>query len=337
MKISKKFKWPILCLITLIVIILTPLLALTKTNRDRREINYYESHIGNCETNAQKCFCVLDESSGNIINIPEREFLYGVVSTEMPARFENEAIKAQAVASYTYFCRARNLERAKDNASKYDFTVDTQKALNYITKEQRKVKWGNHFDEFEEKIENAVDSVFGEIIEDEGEPILAAYHAISSGITEKSEDVFGGNVKYLTNVESSGDRAAAGYETIAKIDGEKFKGILSSKSCNLKFSKPCSEWIGTPKRSKGGMVKEIDICGKTFKGTEIRSMFALRSSDFDLWFDASDNKFIFKVRGYGHGVGMSQYGAQYMALEGNDYKKILSWYYPGTSIVKINA
>ena len=85
----------------------------------------------------------------------------------------------------------------------------------------------------------------------------------------------------MTNVESSGDRAAAGYETIAKIDGEKFKGILSSKSCNLKFSKPCSEWVGTPKRSKGGMVKEIDICGKTFKGTEIRSMFALRSSDFD--------------------------------------------------------
>lgn len=337
MKISKKFKWPMLCFVILTVIILIPLLAVAKSSRDKRKMNYQESHLNNCDTNVQRYFCVLDESNGNIMNIPDREFLYGVVSTEMPAKFENEAIKAQAVASYTYFCRARNLERAKDGGSKYDFTVDTQKALNYITNEQRKTKWGSHFEEYEEKIENAVDSVFGEVIEDEGEPILAAYHAISSGVTEKSADVFGGNVKYLTNVESPGDKVAAGYETTAKIDAEKFKEILSSKVSGLRFDAPYEKWVGETKRSEGGMVKEIDICGNTFKGTEIRSMFALRSSDFDLCFDGAENKFIFKVRGYGHGVGMSQYGAQYMALEGNDYKEILSWYYPGTTIEKINV
>ena len=337
MKISKKFKWPVICFITLIIIILIPLLAVTKNNRKQSGANYQKSSIGNCEANAQKSFCVLDESTGNIMNIPDEEFLYGVVSTEMPAKFENEALKAQAVASYTYFCRARNLERSKNGEKKYDFTVDTQKALNYITKDQRKSKWGNRFDEYEEKIENAVNSVLGEIIEDEGEPILAAYHAISSGRTEKSEDVFGGSVKYLTNVESPGDKIASGYETTTKIDSEKFKEILSLKFSDLKFDTLPEKWVGTLKRTEGGMVKEIDICGENFKGTEMRSMFALRSSDFDLWFDKVENKFVFKVRGYGHGVGMSQYGAQYMALEGSDYKKILSWYYPGTSIVKMNG
>lgn len=334
MKISKKFKWPIICALILVFIILIPLLAVTKSNREEQENSYQKLSIGNCDANTQTCFRVLDESNGSIISIPDKEFLYGVVCTEMPAKFETEALKAQAVASYTYFCRKRNLEHAKGSESKYDFTIDTQKAINYIAKEQRKTKWGSHFEEYEEKIENAVDSVFGEIIEDDGGPILAAYHAISSGKTEKSEDVFGGEVKYLTNVESPGDKVAAGYETTAKIDIEKFKEILISKSSDLKFDADACKWIGEPKRSDGGMVKEIDICGKTFKGREIRSMFALRSSDFDLWFDKAENKFIFKVRGYGHGVGMSQYGAQYMALEGNDYKKILSWYYPGTSIVK---
>lgn len=337
MKIVKKFEWLIICALILIFIILVPLLAVAKNKRKEGEMNYQKSSIGNYETSNQRNFCVLDESSGNIINIPDKEFLCGVVCTEMPAKFEIEALKAQAVASYTYFCRARNLERAKSGGSKYDFTVDTQKALNYISKEQRKTKWGSHFDEYEEKIESAVESVFGEIIEDEGEPILAAYHAISSGKTEKSEDVFGGNVKYLTNVESPGDKAAAGYETVSKVDTEKFKEILSSKYDDLRFDTSPEKWIGAPERTEGGMVKEIDICGKVLKGTEVRSMFALRSSDFDLWFDKNENKFVFKVRGYGHGVGMSQYGAQYMALEGNDYKKILSWYYPGTSVVKTNV
>ncbi|MDO4199395.1 MAG: stage II sporulation protein D [Clostridia bacterium] len=337
MKILKKLKWLIICIITMIIIILVPLLAVTKSHHNRSEINYQKSSIGNYEANAKKSFCVLDESSGSILDIPDEEFLYGVVCTEMPAKFEEEALKAQAVASYTYFCRARNLERSKGSNSKYDFKVDTQKAVNYITKKQRKEKWGSRFEEYEEKIENAVNSVFGEIIEDEGEPILAAYHAISSGKTEKSEDVFGGSVKYLTNVESPGDKTVAGYETTAKIDIKKFKEILSSKISNLKFDKQPEKWVGIPKRSDGGMVKEISICGETFKGTEIRVMFALRSSDFDLWFDKAENKFVFKVRGYGHGVGMSQHGAQYMALEGNDYKKILSWYYPDTSVVKINS
>lgn len=334
MKISKAFRWSIILIVILIFIVLIPLLAVTKNNHSKQSINYQKSSIENCDVNAQKCFCVLDESSGDIINIPDREFLYGVVCTEMPARFEGEALKAQAVASYTYFCRARNSARAKGNENRYDFTVDTQKAVNYINKEARKTKWGSHFEEYEEKIENAVDSVFGEIIEDEGEPILAAYHAISSGRTEKSEDAFGGSVKYLTNVESPGDRAVTGYETTAKVDTERFKEALSSKFKDLQFNIPPEKWIGAPKRSDGGMVKEIDICGRAFQGTEIRSIFALRSSDFDLWFDGAENKFVFKVRGYGHGVGMSQYGAQHMALEGNDYKKILSWYYPGTSIVK---
>lgn len=281
-------------------------------------------------------FCALDEASGKIIKIPDREFLYGVVSSEMPARFEEEALKAQAVACYTYFCRARNnFKNAKQKDKEYEFTVNTEKWINYVTEEGMKIKWGNNFDKYYSKIKNAVDSVFGEVVEEDGNLILAAYHAISSGKTEKSSDVFGGDLKYLTNVESPGDKLVAGYETHVEVTSNDFKNILTGQWNDCNFESNPSSWVGSLIRTEGGMVREINIGSHMAKGTEIRKMFALRSSDFDLNYNSDNDKFIFKVRGYGHGVGMSQYGAEYMAKQGADYKKILGWYYPNTTVAKL--
>ena len=335
MRNKKIIKWIAICVILLISIILMPLLAVRKCVYEIRENDCKKLKLCK-EDMGKRCFHVLDESSGKVIDIPDREFVYGVVTAEMPAKFEDEAIKAQAVASYTYFCRERDNQRKNSNYVGYDFKVNTEKWINYVSPEQRRIKWGEHFEEYENKIKRAVDSVFGEVVEDDGELILAAYHAISSGKTEKSADVFGGDLKYLSNVESPGDKLVSGYETFVKVDTEKFKDILNAKYSDIDFNGNEGNWVGESVRSEGGMVKEIRIGSKSIKGTEVRSMFGLRSSDFDLNFSPEENKFIFRVHGYGHGVGMSQHGAEYMAQGGSDYKKILSWYYPGTCICKLD-
>lgn len=280
-------------------------------------------------------FCVFDEASGKTMEIEDREFIYGTVATEMPVSFEIEALRAQAVASYTYFSKVRKDFRSRNGVGQSEITVNIDKWKYYTTKDNLKSKWGNKFEERYEKIKNAVDSVFGEVIEEDGNIILAMYHAISSGTTERSKDVFGGDCKYLTNVSSIGDKEVSGYETSAEFSKDQFKEIIIHAWGDCKVDMSPSEWVKDIYRTPGGMVKDITICSHKTNGREIRNIFSLRSADFDL--DYKDNKFIFKVRGYGHGVGMSQYGAQYMAKQGASYKEILSWYYPGTDLVKIRS
>ena len=262
----------------------------------------------------------------------------GVVASEMPALFEREALKAQAVASYTYFCREREKSRKDKNSNKtYDFTVNTAKWQNYIPKEQLKLKWGQKFEDYYEKIKSCVDEVFPEVLQDDGQLILAAYHAISSGKTEKCKDVFGSDLKYLTNVQSPSDKLVEGYETKVEVNTKDFKNRLNSCFTDCIFDENPDKWIKSPIHTQGGMVKEITIGSKTLSGPKVRAIFGLRSSDFDVIYNSEEEKFIFTVHGYGHGVGMSQHGAQYMAKQGENYKKILSWYYPSTSIKKFNS
>ena len=324
--------------IVFLSMILIPILSVCKSDEKSAlafGLNTQLEKSGNTLEKKEKdgeYFKILDESSGEILKVPDKEFLIGVVASEMPAAFEEEALKAQAVASYTYFCRARNKNIGKKD---YDFTVNTKKQENYIKKEQMENKWGSNFEKYYGKIANVVESVFGEVIEDDGEPVLAVYHAMSSGKTEKSADVFGGDLKYLQSVESPGDKLVPGYESLVEVSLENFKANLSkiNKDCNFE-SNPDS-WVKNITRTDAGMVKIINICGADFKGSEIRKAFCLRSSNFDINYDGNSDKFIFNVRGYGHGVGMSQQGAQYMAKNGNTYKQILTWYYPGTEIVKV--
>lgn len=329
----------VLCLLFLFMI-LVPLLAVS--NGENNFISVSEPKIENIIpkgknfSKTNNYFCVLDESKNEIINISDEEFLCGAVSAEMPAAFEKEAIKAQAVASYTYFCRARNNHKNSNKDEKsYEFTIDSQNGKNYISEDQRRQKWGENFEKYNEKIKSAVKEVFGEVIEKRGDLILAAYHAISSGVTEKSKDVFGGELDYLKNVESPGDKLASGYESEVKISCDDFKSKIKLNNPDAILDSDPSSWVGKYEKTDGGMIKKINIGTVEFKGTEIRKIFGLRSSDFNIVYDAEGKNFIFKVYGYGHGVGMSQCGAQYMAKQGADYRQILLWYYPDTTIERL--
>lgn len=319
--------------------VLSPLLALGRQpdEKSSQEV-FVAKKIFTAKPKNQKCFCVLNESTNKIDKIKDIDFLYGVVATEMPAKFEPEALKAQAVASYTYFCRLRNenkkRKQSNKNAQDYDFKINPDKNLNYISNDQMHEKWGKNYDDYYGKIKSAVDDVFEEVITKDGELILAAYHAISSGKTEKSKDVFGGDLDYLTNVESPGDKFATNYETNVKVKSERFKELTKNANYNCNFSYEPQNWVRKYERTEGGMVKWVEIGSEKIKGVDVRKIFDLRSANFDISYDKIADEFNFCVKGYGHGVGLSQCGAQYMAANGSSYKQIINWYYPGTKIVK---
>lgn len=311
--------------------ILIPLISVGKNQSPRAQSTNAEpgSPTNSVATSDNSFFYVLDESSNNILKMPANELLYGTVATEMPASYEEESLKAQTIASYTYFC---HLKESKPKTQKYDFKINPQKGLNFISKEQMEKNWGNRFGDYFEKIKNAVDKVFGKQITYNGKPIFAAYHAISSGITEKSADVFGGELCYLTNVESSGDKSAKGYETKTEFSKDEFKKILNDKNnCNLEILP--QNPITNCERTNAGTVKKITIGSAEFKGPDIRNFFGLRSANFKIDYIPQSEKFIITAFGYGHGVGMSQYGANHMAKNGKSYKEILAWYYPHTKLI----
>ncbi len=270
-------------------------------------------------------FKVLDNATNQVVSIDEEDFIILSVATEMPPSFADEAIKAQAVAAYTYFCHLR-----EESSNDYDFSVDSSTSNLYTTKEALKEKWKDNFDTYYNKFQSNVADVFGLKIKYNNETIVATYHAISGGNTEASQDVFGGQRSYLVAVPSPGDLFAPNYQTACEFTLEEFKSRLTEKWPEISLNDDPSSWITDIQRTESGMVKNMKIGSIDTNGIEIRNLFSLRSPNFDLKYE--DNKFKFTVRGYGHGVGMSQYGAEYMAKQGASYKEILLWYYPGTTI-----
>ncbi len=314
--------------------VLIPLVAVRKNKNNALEtisLNKPENMVlGKKSSLHQAKFKVFDESSDKILKIPEKEMIYGAVAAEMPAMFENEAIKAQAIASYTYFCY---LQSTKPKEQKYDFKINSQKGMNFVPEEQLKQNWGSRFDEYYEKIKNNIDSVFPMQVTYEGNPIFAAYHAISSGMTEKSSDIFGGDLPYLTNAESLGDKFAKGYETKASFSKEEFQKILATNNFKINVADSPENLIKNYERTPAGSVKNVLVGSYKIKGTDIRNFFNLRSSNFTVDYSPSENKFTITTFGYGHGVGMSQCGANYMAKQGQNYKEIINHYYPGTKLI----
>lgn len=262
---------------------------------------------------------VLKTKDGNV-TLSKEDYICGVVAAEMPALYETEALKAQAVAAYTYAVRC---SAASDE--EWDLTDDSKIHQAYIDEAARKEKWGENAEAYEKKIREAVNAVLGQCIIYEGEPIFAAYHAISSGRTETALNVWGNDLPYLCGVESVLDKQHENYKSEVVVPLDDFCKKLS-------LEKPADTSAVTSKieRSTAGTVLSFSVFGKTFSGGDIREAFGLRSANFT--FEYKDGSIKFTVLGYGHGVGMSQFGANCLAKEGKTYKEILLWYYPGTTI-----
>ena len=250
---------------------------------------------------------------GKTVKKELNDYLLGVVAGEMPAEFEEEALKAQVVASRT-FVLSRNL--------KVDNTTNSQV---YLTEEQMKKNWGNKYNEYKEKIQKAIEDTNNEVMTYNGEYISALFFSSSNGKTNNSEDYFTGEVAYLRSVDSHWDL------TVDKTN-KREKSFSVNELCEIfNITSPKLEIISY---TDSGYVEEMIVNDKSYSGREIREKLSLASSSFKI--EYSKNKYTFITSGSGHGVGMSQYGAQGMAKENKTYKEILNHYYKNIKIQSID-
>lgn len=273
---------------------------------------------------AYKSFKIKMSDSGEIKDIPADEYVCGVVAAEMPADYEPEALKAQAVAAYTFAC----YRKAKSKTD-YDLTDEPKTDQCYITEQQAREKWKDSADEYINKIKEAQQAVSGMILMYEGATALTVYHAMSSGMTENCADVWGSDIPYLVSVDSAGDRTADGYLNTTELSEDEVSSALSQFK---KAEGEADKWFSEPQRTAAGRIKTVKYCGTELDGGEVASALGLRSANFDA--EHIDGGFKFTTRGYGHGVGMSQTGAGYMAKQGSSCEEILVHYYPGCVLMK---
>lgn len=260
---------------------------------------------------------------------PLEEYLVGVVAAEMPALFEEEALKAQAVAARTY---------AVYQMESQGITVDDlmeNGGQSYQSLAERQENWGESFSTYESRIRTAVEETAGEILVYEEEPILAVFHAISSGETESAENLWGGqDLPYLQSVASPQDETSLEYTYQHTFSLEEAAALLQQADPQLVLaSGSLKEQMQVLSRSDAGYIQSIQIGNRTYTGQQIRTALGLRSTDFTV--EENGDEITFTTYGYGHGAGMSQYGANALALEGYSYDDILHYYYTDVSLKKM--
>ncbi|MGN0562386.1 MAG: stage II sporulation protein D [Candidatus Fimenecus sp.] len=272
---------------------------------------------------------VLQAASGNVIETDTVEYLVGCLACELPPDTPTEALKAQAVAAYTNVVRLK--ENPDGKAGDADITDDTGLHQGYYDEQTRREKWGDKYDAYAEKFSAAVQAVYRQKLTYDGKPITAAYFALCAGRTESATNIWGGDIPYLVSVTSTGDRLSPDLQTETVLSAEEMRTALSANSEIVLGENP-AEWITdlTVSDSESGVVTSVCVGGQTVTGQALRALLGLRSPAFTVSY--ADGSFYFTVSGSGHFVGMSQYGADYMARQGADYKEILAHYYPGTAL-----
>ena len=265
---------------------------------------------------------VLTES-GNVRQMRLGDYLTGVVLAEMPVDFDQEALKAQAVVARTYTCK--RMEHSKHDAAAV--CTDSSCCQGYRDPEEY-VEAGGQAENLE-KIRAAVTSTDGQVLSYDGALIDATYFSCSGGMTEDAVAVWGADVPYLQSVESPGEEDAPRYTDRISFTPENFRLLTG---CSGEGS--VGTWFGGVTYTDGGGVARIAICGEEFTGTELRAALGLRSTRFTI--SVEDGMVVIQTWGYGHRVGMSQYGAQAMALSGSGYREILEHYYVGALLSELS-
>ncbi|MDY3282320.1 stage II sporulation protein D [Dysosmobacter sp.] len=256
------------------------------------------------------------------------EYLAGVVRAEMPAAFAQEALCAQAVAARTY--TRYQLAGGSRHADTADICGDHTCCQAFLDKETAAENWGADAERYEAKVENAVAATDGQVILYDGQPILAVFHSSSAGQTKSAGTVWTEDLPYLRSVSSPEGEEVPNYYSRVELSAAEFREKFLAACPEADLSGGESQWVGEVKRTEGSNVESITIGGVAVKGSRVRTVFGLRSASFDL--EVGGGKAVFYVTGYGHGVGMSQYGANALAKEGKTWREILLHYYTGVTI-----
>lgn len=272
-------------------------------------------------------------SDGETESVTAAEYLPGVLAGEMPANFHPQALAAQAVAARTYIlykqlhgCATHPEADVCDNAA-------CCKA--WLSDTALRERWGEEYQTNMDKMRAAVEATDGLYLTYEGQPIQAVFHSSSAGRTEDSGNIWSA-LPYLVSVDSPEDSSAVpNFVTESEVSTEALREAVLSLHPAADFSDEPEEWLGGVYYNDTGRVAYASLGGAAVSGGELRSLFSLRSACFTLSYTGS--AFLFRVTGYGHGVGMSQYGANTMAEAGADFREILFHYYPGTELVQSGA
>ena len=275
---------------------------------------------------------LLHKNTGEVEDVALDKYLCHVVSAEMPADYEMEALKAQAIVARTYtIYKAKN--KKHDNA---DICDDSTCCQAWVSKENRLARWEeDKRDSNWQKIEQCVNETKGKIITYNNEPINAFFHSNSGGITELPVNVWGGSgMPYLQVVETAGEEGYSQYSSEVELSNDELINKLKEKYNDIQIDFTNNEDIKILDYTDGSRVKTIKFGNHELSGVEARSIFGLRSTNFEFVKEADKVKFT--VKGYGHGVGMSQTGADTMAKQGSNYEEIVKHFYVGVEIQEIN-
>lgn len=266
------------------------------------------------------------QTEDGVISENESDYLTAVLLSEMPSSFEPEALCAQAVAARTFLARQRLAGKHTD----CDVCASSACCQAWTSREDLEAKFGSDFSEAWAKAASAVADTGEEILTYDGAPIDAVYFSCSGGSTESAVAVWGTDVPYLQAVESPGEQDALRYESEVRFSEDNLRALLHSAAPEAQLEGPASGWFGAPVLTAGGGVASIQIGGAAFSGTALRTLLSLNSTRFTV--EATDGEVVFRVSGFGHRVGLSQYGANAMAKLGFDYRTILQYYYRGVKI-----
>lgn len=270
----------------------------------------------------------LSRQDGSVEELNMEDYLWGVVAAEMPASFESEALKAQAAAARTYTVSLQNAGVSKHGDAQV--CDDSTCCQAYIDRAQAEGRWGLQAASYAGKISQAVAQTDGMGVLYQGRPIQAVFFSSTAGRTADAVEVWGNAVDYLRGVDSPEGEEVPNYHTQVILSQEEVRAQVLERYPGADLSGGAEGWFSDVEYSPSGMVSALRVGGVSLTGAQVRTLLGLRSACFTVSFQ--DGNFIFQVTGYGHGVGMSQYGANAMAKEGRSYQDILTWYYTGTQI-----
>ena len=296
---------------TIILIIIPMITILTLTPKEKKQEPY------KIEKNQK--IRVKRKEKEKIETITIEKYLIGVIAGEMPISYEIEALKAQAVAARTYA-----INKIETNKNKEYDVIDTTDDQVYKDEKELKEIWKENYEKNKKKITQAINETSTEYITYEGKTIKAFFFSTSSGKTENCKDVFGENLPYLVSVSSTWDETSPSYLGTITLSKEEFY-----KKLDIPYNENLDIEI---ERNETNSINNIKINKNKIKGTEFRYKLGLKSTNIEI--EEKDGIITIKSKGYGHGVGMSQYGAQELALKGYKYEEIIKYYYKGTEIKK---
>ena len=253
-------------------------------------------------------------------------YLWSVVAAEMPAEFEQEALKAQAVAARTFALANTH----KDNHPDADVCTDYACCQAWISRADAEANWGSNAVEYSNRITTAVAETADEVVLYDGQPIQAAFHSSSGDTTQNAVEVWGYDAPYLVSVSSPEGDEVPDYHSQKSLTDQEFRDLVLAAYPEANLGADPGQWAGAPTYNNGGTVATMTIGGVELSGSQVRTLFNLRSACFTL--EHTDGMFTFSVTGFGHGVGMSQYGADSMAEAGSTYLDILQHYYTGVTV-----